>query len=235
MKRPRGQSKSSSLRWFRSYPKYEFNGDNLWGPGIVCIDPVTGKAGIRYTSELIDTETGEILEQRPGCAVPRDPSTRPAVSDKPWTAPEDVWDVVPLPAPAWGLNPGLRGLTGLETYLWDPAGSEPVTATATIQGFTARAEARPTRWEWRMWENSDTPNVNPAPLVTATHPGSADDPAGRYMYETPGTYTVTMTVVWEGTYTLEGPGVFESQDLPPTTISTTRSYEVISVRGARVG
>ena len=143
--------------------------------------------------------------------------------------------MTPLPDPAWGINPVVNGLTGLETWLWDPNGGASVTATVTLRGYTATATARPLRYEWRMWQRGDTPNVNPSPVVTATTPGSEAAPAARYMYETRGDYTLTHTVVWTGTYTFTGPGVAATADLGTTTRSSTRPYHVISVRGARVG
>ncbi len=220
----------------RTYIEYEVNETQLAGPGTFCLDPVTGQRGVRYIDRIVNRESGEVVSRRDGCQVrpgPRTPAA-PAARPEPPAA-QEVWEHVPLPLSEWGINPSGNGLTGLETWLWDPSGGTPVAATVTLGGFTATATARPVRWEWRMWERGDNANVNPHPLVVSTSPGSEQRPAGKYMYETNGQYTVTHTVVWAGSYTLSGPGVSETVDLGTTTTSSSRRYQVISVRGARVG
>lgn len=215
---------------------YEVQGTRLFSHGDFCIDPATQQRGVGYIEQIVNRATGEVVSSREGCKVrpgPRVP-TAPAVAPQ-LPAPQEIWEHVPLPRPDWGLNPSANGLTGLETWLWDPNGGAPVSATVTLDGFTATATARPVRWEWRMWERGDTPNVNPPPRVVSTSPGSPERPAGKYMYETNGEYTVTRTVVWAGSYTLAGPGVSETVDLGTTTTSSSRRYPVIAVRGARVG
>ncbi|MDP9389230.1 MAG: hypothetical protein M3Q48_15270 [Actinomycetota bacterium] len=202
----------------------------------MCVDPATGQRGVGYIDEVVNRESGEVVSRRDGCEVrpARRPPAAPAAQAEP-PGPQEIWEHVPLPVPVWGLNPSGNGLTGLETWLWDPNGGAPVSATVTLGGFTATATARPVRWEWRMWERGDTPNVNPHPLVVSTSPGSEERPAGKYMYETNGEYTLTHTVVWAGSYTFSGPGVSETVDLGTTSTSSSRRYQVISVRGARVG
>jgi hypothetical protein len=219
----------------RTNIEYEVKKGRLFGPANFCIDPA-GRRGIAYVEEVVNRESGEVVSSREGCDVrpgPRAPAAPAAQPEPP--APEEIWEDVPLPVPDWGLNPSGNGLTGLETWLWDPNGGAPVTATVTLGGFTATATAWPVRWEWRMWERGDTPNVNPHPLVVSTSPGSQEWPAGKYMYETNGEYTLTHTVVWAGSYSFFGPGVSETVDLGTTTTSSSRRYQVISVRGARVG
>lgn len=139
----------------RTYITYEVNGTRLFGAGSFCIDAATGQHGVGYLDEVVNRETGEVVSSRGGCEVrpgPRAPAA-PAVRPE-LPAPEQIWQHVPLPSPDWGLNPSRNGLTGLETWLWDPNGGAPVTATVTLGGFTAIATARPVRWEWRMWRMS---------------------------------------------------------------------------------
>ncbi len=190
-----------------------------------------------YVDRIVSRATGETVNLTPNrcLADPRTPvPTVPAQAERP--PPERVWSEVPLPKPDWGLNPGKNGLTGLPTWLWDPRGSEPVNATVDLGGFTATATARPIKYEWRMWESFDKPNRNPHPVVVSSVPGSEAKPAGTYIYETTGDWTVTMTVTWAGTYTFTGPGgVNDVVDLGTTTTSSSRPYHVIEVRGARVG
>jgi hypothetical protein len=140
-----------------------------------------------------------------------------------------------VPTPTLGINPSINGLTGLASWLWDPnAGQQ--TATVNLRGYTAQATASPVRWVWRMWQNGDTPNVNPDPVVVATRAGSEASPAATYTYETNGDYTITATVTWSGTYTYSGPGTpATTVSLGTTTKTSTQNYHVMSVRGARVG
>lgn len=215
-------------RFFLSY-------DLTGGPPTLCTT-ADGEPGWVYRDRVIYRETGEVVDVREGCERVDEPRRRVTRAESaPPVTPRRVWDVVPLPQPDWGMNPEFQGLTGLETWLWDPNGDAPVSAAVTLDGFTYQVSARPVRWEWRMWERGDTPNRNPSPLVVATQAGTEQDPAGKYMYETRGDYTMTLTVYWAGTSTFTGPGVSDTVDLGTTTTSSSRRYRVISVAGARVG
>lgn len=203
------------------------------------LPPIDGCINGRvYVDRIVSRATGETVSRTPNTCLP-DPS--PSVPSEPAEraerpAPERVWSEVPLPKPDWGLNPGKNGLTGLPTWLWDPSGGAPVNATVDLGGFTATATAKPIKYEWRMWDRADKPNRNPHPIVVSSVPGSEAKPAGTYMYETTGDFTVTLTVTWAGTYTFTGPGgVNDVVDLGTTTTSSSRPYHVIEVRGARVG
>ena len=238
---PRNVSPAFERR--RIYFEHELDGGTADVPGErvlvpgsgVCVDPATGQSGVGYIDRVVNLTSGEVVSSRDGCEVRRRPRTPTPRAEPELPVPREIWERVPLPLPEWGLNPSGKGLTGLQTWLWDPNGGAPVSATVTLDGFTATATARPVRWEWRMWERGDTLNVNPHPAVVSTSPGSEERPAGKYMYETNGEYTLTHTVVWAGSYTLSGPGVSETVDLGTTTTSSSRRYQVSSVRGARVG
>lgn len=204
-------------------------------PSFACVAS-TGVPGTSYIERRIRVGSGEVVEQRIAC-VPlpvtgRERSrTRPTESA---TERAQIWDSIPLPEPAWGLNPAPNGLTGLPTWLWDPRGGAPVTATVDLGGFTATATARPVRYEWKMWTASDGPNSNPPPVVVATVPGTEAEPAATYTYETKGDFSVTQTVTWAGTYTFTGPGVNDVVDLGTTTTSAFMTYHVVEVRGTRL-
>ncbi len=83
-----------------------------------------------------------------------------------------------------------------------------------------------------MYGNGDTPsNHNPSPVVTATQPGTVQQPATTYMYETRGDYTLTETVMWTGSYTFtDAGGAVTAVDLGTTTRTATQPYHVIEVR-----
>jgi hypothetical protein len=227
-----------TTRWTRHY----WGANPFEDPGYGTNAPILCGGGARaYEDTLTVIATGEVLNRLTGCetpgtTTPSGPGGQPAPPPPP-PRPEEVWSIVPVPLPTFGINPGINGLTGLKSYLWDPRGSASLTATATIRGYTTTATAVPSRWVWRMWQEGDTPNVNPSPLVTATVAGSRDAPAATYMYETNGDYKLTLAVTWSGTYTFTGPGAAAPQtvDLGTTSRSSTRPYHVIEIRGARVG
>lgn len=203
------------------------------------MDPATGRVGIIFQQRHVEIATGRVVDSRMTCVPTPEARPDPAPRSRPQPEvappPERVWSEVPLPAPAWGVNPGGNGLTGLPTRLWDPRGGAPVTATVDMGGFTATATAKPVRYEWKMWDQADKANRNPLPIVHSTVPGSEVSPAATYTYETTGDFTVTQTVTWAGAYSFVGPGVNEVVDLGTTTTSSSLTYHVIEVRGTRVG
>ena len=235
-----GSSTPPPITWTRHYwgsnpfedPGYGTNapficGSNGFGPGRP------------YEDVGIDRATGQVVARQSGCENPAQPSQPGSgvtvVQQQPPPTAAEIWANVPLPTPVLGINPSFNGLTGLPSWLWDP-NPGPRTATVTLRGYTAVATASPVRWEWRMWQNGDTPNVNPDPLVVATTPGSEASPAATYMYETNGDFTVTTTTTWSGTYTYTGPNTAPTTvSLGTTSRTSSQPYHVISVRGARVG
>lgn len=203
--------------------------------GAGCQGP-NGERGIRYIDTVIDIRTGEVVSATGGCEYPGSPGPSvPGVvvpPPPPPPTPDEIWASAPLPDPTFGLLPTSPGLTGLTTKLWDPNGGGSLSATVTLRGYTATATVQPVRWEWRMAGPGDTSsNHNPPPLVTATQPGSQQHPAATYMYETIGDYTLTMTLVWSGSYTYSGPGVPpQTASLGAVTRSSTLPYHVAEVR-----
>lgn len=209
---------------------------------IVCQSSTGQKfAGRPYEDVGTDRATGQVVARQTGCenpAAPTQPGTGATNAPPPPAppTPAEIWAHVPLPTPVLALNPSINGLTGLPTWLWDPNGGAPVNGTVNLRGYTATATASPIHWEWRMWRPGDTPNVNPSPIVVADRSGTEARPAGTYMYETRGDYTVTLTVTWAGTYTYAGNGVGPAvNNLGSDTKTSTQAYHVISIRGARIG
>ncbi len=211
-------------RWERRLPRPS--------AAIIC-------AGTVYEDRLVVIATGEVVQSKWTC-IPVEPvepdlARQPGPDPVPLPAPQEVWDRVPLPVPGWGISPAVNGMTGLATWLWDPNGGAPVTASVDLSGFTATTTAKPVRYEWKMWDAADVANRNPVQAVVSSVPGSAAKPAGSYTYETRGDFTVTQTITWVGTSTFTGPGVNQVVDLGTTTTRSTRSYHVIEVRGVRLG
>jgi len=211
-------------------------GEALFTKGTFCSEPGNSDRGLGYVSRTVDTRDGQVVGSTGGCQLPSDGGGGGGTTSTDQSPPSaaEVWQRIPVPTPTFGMNPAVNGLTGLETWLWSND-SVPITATVELRGYTATATARPVRWEWRMWQEGDTPNVNPDPVVTATTPGSEAQPAATYTYETHGDFTVTETVTWTGTFTLEGPDTPpQTNDLGENRRSSSRNYHVIAVRGAPV-
>jgi hypothetical protein len=74
-------------------------------------------------------------------------------------------------------------------------------------------------------------------VVDATGPGTEDAPAARHTYETKGTYTLTVTAVWQAEATMTAPGITTpvTVDLGTATITTTQPYEVHEIRSQLTG
>jgi hypothetical protein len=224
------------IAWSRHY-----YGDTT-DPGYGVNSPIVCVNGTRpYEDVGVDRASGDVVARQTGCESPAaaaTPGTGGAVATPPPPppTPAEIWAHVPLPKPVLGLNPSINGLTGLPTWLWDPNGGGPVNAGVALRGYNATATASPIHWQWRMWQSGDTPNVNPDPIVVADRPGSEAQPAGTYMYETHGDFTVTLTVTWAGTYTYSGNGAGPTTtNLGTDTTTTTQTYHVISIRSARIG
>jgi hypothetical protein len=142
-----------------------------------------------------------------------------------------------LPTPLIGLNPSpaVRGLTGLDTWLWyEHAGDDPEPsielhlrvpdpANGVVYDVTATAHAGEFVWDM---------GVGPDGVYASTTPGSPadlpDTAAAIHLYEVKGTYPVTMTVTWTGSYSypeFTGTNPFADVDLV-----ATEAYPVAEVR-----
>ena len=234
-----GSSQPPPITWVRNYYSSDVNTAT---PGYSVNVPFLCPAGSGRAYEDVGTDraTGQVVARQTGCEQPGAP-TQPgsgAVTAQPEPPPPpptaaEIWARVPLPAPRFGVNPAINGLTGLDTFLWDPDAG-PRTATVTLRGYTAQASAQAVRWTWRMSEPGEpgpASRSNPHPVVQASTPGSRENPAATYMYETKGDYTLTMAVMWSGTYTYSGNGQpAQTVSLGTTDRSSTQPYHVVEIR-----
>jgi hypothetical protein len=146
--------------------------------------------------------------------------------------PEEAWRAVPIPQPGININPGELGATGVETWLWSSA-ADPVSVSVTLRGYAVTGVAAPTEWHWNMGAMAGT--SNPPPGLRAGRPGSPDQPAVRYTYETKGGYTITHQVEWSGTFTVSGwglPGL--TLDAGAIVVESSRPYQVVEIRSVRL-
>ncbi len=239
-----GGSSGPPLTWVRTYPNVgSLGGEQAVSAGAFCLDDA-GNRGVSYVDNLTNTQTGEVVSTRSGCATSATPapnaqSNGSTTAAQPPPTPAEIWARTPIATPTFGVNPD-QGLTGLATWLWDPNGGAAVNATVQLRGYSAQASATPVRWEWTMGGRpGDTESrQNPPYRVVSTQPGRAWAPGGRggppaatYMYETKGDYTLTLTVTWTGSYTYTDPaGAVQSVDLGTTTRTATRNYQVAELR-----
>lgn len=86
--------------------------------------------------------------------------------------------------------------------------------------------------EWTLGAPGE--GLNPDPYRSSTTPGTRESPAASYTFETKGTYTVTHTVTYDGSFTVSGPfGISVAAGVGDITVTASRTYNVIKVRGAR--
>lgn len=98
----------------------------------------------------------------------------------------------------------------------------PQTLTTTILGTPITVTATPTTWTWNYGDGTPprttTDPGRPYPDTTSTHP-----------YDTPGTYQLTLTTTWTGTYQLNNTG---PQHPVTGTATTTTTAITITVETA---
>jgi len=103
-------------------------------------------------------------------------------------------------APELQIAPSEIGLTGLETYVWieEP---RPVGATAAAGGTTVEARAYPTQYLWDWGDGNDTLTYSSGRAWTEHSPGTIE-----HVYETIGRYDLSVEVVWEAQWRINGGG-----------------------------
>ena len=109
----------------------------------------------------------------------------------------EVFRSAPLVAPEVHVNPVVRGLVGLETWLW--WGVDPQTPSLSVQAG-----------EWSASITVDAPHIvwdlGNGDVREGEGAGTgADDPSLRYVYERQCDCVITLTVEWSGTVTLTHP------------------------------
>ncbi len=145
------------------------------------------------------------------------------------------------------VSPDHGGITGMQTWFWYE-GPQEVTVAATIRGYATTATMRPTTYSWNPCSSYTPPDDKPRTrprgcrTVSSTTPGreppadsNGDQAAARFTYETKGTYDISMTVVWEGTWRFSGHGASASGELATVRVTSTRTYPVEEIRAVLVG
>ena len=150
--------------------------------------------GLQETIEWFDPATNERVGSITRCLGPNVPD--PALP-APAPSGESLFRQAPLPLPEVRVNPRVRGLVGLETYLWWGADLAVPPLSVTAGEWTAAIEVQASRITWDLG-NGD--------VLTADSAGTSDaDPSLTYVYTEQCDCTITLTVEWSGVVTLTHP------------------------------
>jgi hypothetical protein len=102
------------------------------------------------------------------------------------------------------IDPSTTGLTQLPTWFWVSGADEPVSIAVVIDGYTVTATAEPIAYLWGFGDGAST---------TSSDEGSKAGPSAVHTYGTKGSYTVGVSVEYQGTYTFSGLGVVAGSSL----------------------
>ncbi|MCP3988658.1 MAG: hypothetical protein GY724_06280 [Actinomycetia bacterium] len=182
-------------------------------PGLLRIGELNLPFGIK-------TNTGFIACVAAGLPDPPYPPPLPTA--------QEIWGEALTFEPAVNVDPYIRGLTGLETYLWYE-GVDTDSVVITLNGYGVAAEIEAIEFRWDVGGESREGES----FYSRPFPGSADDPAAVHTYAVPAEVIIVHEVVWEGSATITGPGLPAGGiplDLGQAVLATARAYDVIEVR-----
>ena len=166
----------------------------------------------------IDVTTGERTVLASRCPSPGAPR---AAAEPP--SDEQVLRHVPFGEHPVGVNPRVRGLTGMQTWLWYAGSTAPRQVALTLNGFAVSASVRPVAYRFVVT------GPERATYRSAT-PGTEADPAARHVFRHRGPYRLAVEIDWRGSYTFVRPdGVRETVPLAVTTRSE-RPYRVVEAQ-----
>jgi hypothetical protein len=137
-----------------------------------------------------------------------------------------VYDRAGIPLPEVNISPEVRGLVGLDTWLWYDQATE-VTASVDLNGWHAEVTAHIVGYAYDMG-NGDGTSAERQP--TKGYPYT-------YVYSHHCDCDVTATTVWDGTYTATHPALLGPIVIPlgqREFTGPTRDYEVIEIEAVGV-
>jgi hypothetical protein len=135
-----------------------------------------------------------------------------------------------LPKPTLTIQPTTRSYTGLATLVYTPV--PPAFAFDVDQPVLATISAVPT-YHWAFGDGTVGPNAPGRPYDPAIPPGQYPDAYVSHVYQHTGTYQVTLTVTWAGTFTV--PGVAQAFPLQAVTLTAAVPVVVAEAAGVLVG
>jgi hypothetical protein len=200
-------------------------------PEVVPLCSVTGDPtqldGYAWLLIVQDTAGNELSREvvcvpiEPGGTIPPAPPPLPPVPTI-----GEIWAVAmrDIPPPGLGVNPPNKGLTGLDTWLWHQ-GATQVAVSASIGPWSVTGTAYLTAV---TYDTGDGASYNAGA-------GSTAEPAVRHIYETKGTYQLTVTGHWEADVVLSGPGLpGAAVPIGTAVLRSTYSYPVVEIRAVLV-
>jgi hypothetical protein len=166
----------------------------------------------------IDVVTGErtVLSSR----CPRPGSGRGPIEPP---RDEEVLRHVPFGEQPVGVNPRVRGLTGMQTWLWYAGSTAPRSVALSLNGFAVTASVRPVAYRFIVTGPERA-------TYRSSRPGSESHPAATHVFGRRGLATLAVEVDWRGSYTFVRPdGVAETVPLSVTT-RAERPYRVVEAQ-----
>lgn len=101
--------------------------------------------------------------------------------------------------PELTVAPARVGLTGLDSYFWLAERPRSIGATASAGGLSVTAEAAPMQYVWSFGDGDDLVTDHAGRPWTRGSPGDI-----AHLYETRGSYDVSIEVVWEARWRSNG-------------------------------
>ena len=103
------------------------------------------------------------------------------------------------PDPQLEVAPGELGMTGLDSFFWVADPPEPITTTAGVPGLTVTAQAVPSQFVWNFGDGDELVTTSPGAPWNRSTSGRV-----KHMYETKGIYDISVEVIWEASYSVNG-------------------------------
>jgi hypothetical protein len=105
-----------------------------------------------------------------------------------------------IPQHTISVNPAADSMVAIDTWFWVDGGAvEPVSATASVPGVTVVATAEPGGVSFDL---GDGTTLRCDDFGTPYAPGATS--TCTHAYEAAGTYGITATILWRGSYTING-------------------------------
>jgi hypothetical protein len=142
----------------------------------------------------------------------------PAPTVDPRTVALQAENELHLPSPVVSFNPANAAVVNLPTWLWvNPAIWHPYSITATVGGVAATATASPVSVTWSMGDGDSVGCGGPGSVYQPELPSSAQTTNCSYVYpmssagqaspngsSDQSAFTVTATVAWQVSWTVQG-------------------------------
>jgi hypothetical protein len=166
----------------------------------------------------VDVTTGERTVLASRC--PRPGAPRAALEPP---SDDQVLRHVPFGEHPVGVNPRVRGLTGMQTWLWYAGSTAPRRVALSLNGFAVSASVRPVAYRFIV--------AGPERATyRSASPGTEAAPAARHVFRHRGPFRLAVEIDWRGSYTFVRPdGVRETVPLAVTTRSE-RPYRVVEAQ-----